>query len=206
MKPKGSPKEMFLYFCITIIFIVLSSPLHSIGQIYKWVDEEGIVHFTDDPSKIPEKDVPKSGKPRQDIPVSPSVVVEASKDDLKLPGDQKSNGMTPTRWVLKVYEEKSIRNLVYLTGLLIILLILIKILKEPRPAEVLKGPFVSIKGPIIFDVYYRNYPTDSMVFLGKIIERRNKDRGNNRKDLLYKARQDYSPRVKDPSAILLLSS
>ena len=197
---------MFLYFCITIIFIVLSSPLHSIGQIYKWVDEEGIVHFTDDPSKIPEKDVPKSGKPRQDIPVSPSVVVEASKDDLKLPGDRKSNGVTFTQWVFRVYEGRPVRNLIYLIGLFIILLLLIKILKEPRPTEVLKRPAGSIKRPIIFDVYYGNYPTDSMVFLGKIIERRRKERGNNRKDLLYKARQDYSPRVKDPTAILLLSS
>ena len=176
------------------------------GQIYKWVDEEGIVHFSDDPSKIPEKYVSKSEKPKQDLTVSPLVKIEESKDDLKLFIDQKSNGMTPTRWVLKVYEEKSIRNLVYLTGLLIILLILIKILKEPRPAELLKGPFVSIKRPIIVDVYYRNYPTDSMVFLGKIIERRKKERGNNRKDLLYKARQDYLHRVRDPSAILRLSS
>jgi hypothetical protein len=206
MKPKGSPKEMFLYFYITIIFIVLSSPLHSIGQIYKWVDEEGIVHFTDDPSKIPEKYVSKSEKPRQAIPVSPSVVVEASKDDLKLPGDRKSNGVTFTQWVFRVYEGRPVRNLIYLIGLFIILLLLIKILKEPRPTEVLKRPAGSIKRPIIFDVYYGNYPTDSMVFLGKIIERRRKERGNNRKDLLYKARQDYSPRVKDPSAILLLSS
>jgi hypothetical protein len=79
-------------------------------------------------------------------------------------------------------------------------------LREPRPAEVLKGPFVSIKRPIIFNVYYREYSTDSMVFLGKIIERRRKERGNKRKDLLYKARQDYSARVKDPFAIFLLSS
>ena len=189
-----------------IIIIILFFPLHSVGQIYKWVDEEGIVHFTDDPSKIQEKYVSKLEKPKQDLTISPLVKIEESKDDLKLFIDQKSNGMTPARWVLKVYEEKSIRNLVYLTGLLIILLILIKILIEPRPAEVLKGPFVSMKRPIIFDVYYRNYPTDSMVFLGKIIERRNKERGNNRKNLLYKARQDYLPRVKDPSAIFLLSS
>jgi hypothetical protein len=45
-----------------------------------------------------------------------------------------------------------------------------------------------------------------MVFLGKIIERRRKERGNNFKDLLFKAKQDYSPRVKDPSAIFLLGS
>jgi hypothetical protein len=86
-------------------------------------------------------------------------------------------------------------------------LILIKILREPRPAEVLKGPFISRKRPkIIFDVYYRDHPTDSMVFLGKIIERRRRERGNNLKDLLFKARQNYSTRVRDPSAIFLLSS
>jgi len=218
---------MFPYICI-IIIIILSFPLHSIGQIYKWVDEEGIVHFTDDPSKIPEKYVSKSKKSNQDLTISPIIEVEelilsgassprlqrrglapsnGSKDDLKQHIDQKSNGMTLIQWVLKVYEEKSIRNLVYLIGLLIILLIIIKMLKEPRPAEVLKGPFISRKRPnIIFDVYYRDYPTDSMVFLGKIIERRKKERENNRKDLLFKARQDYSTRVKDPSAIFLLNS
>jgi len=197
---------MFLYFCITIIFIVLSSPLHSIGQIYKWVDEEGMDHFTDDPSKIPEKYVSKPERPKQDLTISPLVKIEESKDDLKQPFGQKSNEMTPIQWVGEIYKEKSIRNLVYLISLLIILLILIKMLREPRPAEVLKGPFISTKRPrIIFDVYYRDYPTDSMVFLGKIIERRNKERGNNFKDLLFKARQNYSTRVKDPSAILLLS-
>jgi hypothetical protein len=175
---KGSPGEMVSpCFCI-IIIIILFFPLHSIGQIYKWVDEEGIVHFTDDSSKIPEKYLSKSEKSKQDIPISPSIEVEESKDDLKQPIGQKSNEMTPIQWVEKVYREKSIRNLVYLIGLLIILLILIKILREPRPAEVLKGPFISRKRPkIIFDVYYRDYSTDSMVFLGKIIERRRRERG-----------------------------
>jgi len=196
---------MFLYFCITIIFIILFFPLHSIGQIYKWVDEEGIIQFTDDPSKIPEKYISKEGS-KQDLTISPLEEGKESKDDLKQPFGQKSNEMTPIQWVGEIYKEKSIRNLVYLIGLLIILLILIKILREPRPAEVLKGPFISTKRPIIFDVYYRNYSTDSMVFLGKIIERRRKERGNNFKDLLFKARQNYSTRVKDPYAIFLLSS
>ena len=192
-------------FCIIIIIIILSFPLHSIGQIYKWADEEGIIHFTDDPSKIPEKYISKEGS-KQDLTISPLEEGKESKDDLKQPFGQKSNEMTPMQWVGEIYKEKSIRNLVYLIGLLIILLILIKILREPRPAEVLKGPFISIKRPIIFDVYYRNYSTDSMVFLGKIIERRRKERGNNFKDLLFKARQNYSTRVKDPSTIFLLSS
>jgi hypothetical protein len=204
---KGSPGEMVFPCFYIIIIIILFFPFHSIGQIYKWVDEEGIIHLTDDPSNIPEKYLSKSEKSKQDIPISPSIEVEESKDDLKQTIDQKSNKKTPIQWVEKVYREKSIRNLVYLIGLFIILLILIKIVKEPRPAEVLKGPFISRKRPkIIFDVYYRDYSTDSMVFLGKIIERRRRERGNNLKDLLFKARQNYSTRVKDPSAIFLLSS
>mgnify|MGYP006270071921 FL=1 len=35
------------------IVIVLVSP--SYGEMYKWVDEKGTVHFTDDVSTIPEK-------------------------------------------------------------------------------------------------------------------------------------------------------
>ena len=190
-----------------LIIIILFFPLHSIGQIYKGVDEEGIVHFTDDPSKIPEKYLTKSEKAKPDETVCPPIEVEESKDDLRQPIDPKPNGMTPKQWVEKVYSEKSIRNSVFLIGLLIILLIFIKILREPRPAEVLKGPLIPRNKPkIIFDVYYRDYPTNSMVFLGKIIERRRKERGNNFKDLLFKARQDYSTRVKDPAAIFLLSS
>jgi hypothetical protein len=197
----GFPLLLYHYY----YHFIFSSPF--IWQIYKWVDEEGIIHFTDDPSKIPEKYISQSEKSKQDVTISPSIEVEESKDDLKQPIGQKSNEMTPIQRVGKVYKEKSIRNLVYLIGLFIILLILIKILREPRPAEVLKGPFISRKRPkIIFDVYYRDYSTDSMVFLGKIIEMRRKERGNNFKDLLFKARQNYSTRVKDPSAIFLLSS
>ena len=65
---------VFPYFCI-IIIIILFFPLHSIGQIYKWVDEEGIIHLTDDPSKIPEKYLSKSEKSKQDVPISPSIEV-----------------------------------------------------------------------------------------------------------------------------------
>ena len=96
------------YICLIIISI-LFFPLYSIGQIYKWVDEEGIVHFTDDPSEIPEKYASKSEKPKQDLTISPLVEVEEPKNDLKQPINQKSNGMTLTQLGLKVYEEKSIR-------------------------------------------------------------------------------------------------
>jgi hypothetical protein len=45
-----------------------------------------------------------------------------------------------------------------------------------------------------------------MVLLGKVTERRTKERGNNLKDLLNKAIMDYSDRAKDPSEIFLLGS
>ncbi len=77
---------MLLYFSITIIIVILSFPLYSVGQVYKWVDEEGMDLFTDDPSKIPEKCASKPERPKQDLVVSPSVIVEASKNDLKLQG------------------------------------------------------------------------------------------------------------------------
>ncbi len=48
------------------VVIVLVSP--SYGEMYKWVDEKGTVHFTDDVSTIPEKfrqDVEERGAPKE---------------------------------------------------------------------------------------------------------------------------------------------
>jgi hypothetical protein len=38
---------------IVIVLVVLCAPVHA--EIYKWVDEKGTVHFTEDPATIPEK-------------------------------------------------------------------------------------------------------------------------------------------------------
>jgi hypothetical protein len=55
-----------------------------------------------------------------------------------------------------------------------------------------------------FKVYYRDGLTRSMVYLGTVIERRRKERGNNLGDLLKKAATEYSKDVRDPSKIFLL--
>ncbi len=55
-----------------------------------------------------------------------------------------------------------------------------------------------------FKVYYRDGLTHSMVYLGTVIERRKKERGNNLGDLLQKAAKEYSNYVPDPSKIFLL--
>jgi hypothetical protein len=60
------------------------------------------------------------------------------------------------------------------------------------------------KKPVEFKVYYRNDPTRSIHYLGTVIERRRKERGNNLRDLLKKAIMEYSHVVRDPSKIFLL--
>jgi hypothetical protein len=55
-----------------------------------------------------------------------------------------------------------------------------------------------------FKVYYRDDLTHCMVYLGTVIERRRKERGNNLGDLLKKAAMEYSSDVPDPSRIFLL--
>ncbi len=55
-----------------------------------------------------------------------------------------------------------------------------------------------------FKVYVKDAITHSMVYLGRVIERRRIERGNNLKDLLNKAITEYSEQVKDPTAIFLL--
>jgi hypothetical protein len=55
-----------------------------------------------------------------------------------------------------------------------------------------------------FRVYYRDCVTRSIILLGKVIERRTKERGNNLEHLLVKAVRDYADCVADPSMIFLL--
>jgi len=55
-----------------------------------------------------------------------------------------------------------------------------------------------------FKIYHKDHLTRSTIFLGKIIERRRKERGDNLKGLLSKAINQYSDHVRDPSTIFLL--
>lgn len=55
-RPEGEGSEggsMRYAFLLIILLVVLGS--HVYAEMYKWVDEKGTVHFTDDLSKIPEK-------------------------------------------------------------------------------------------------------------------------------------------------------
>lgn len=55
-----------------------------------------------------------------------------------------------------------------------------------------------------FKVYYRDRASRSILLIGRILERRRKERENNLRDLLAKARRDFSTLVSDPSLIFLL--
>jgi hypothetical protein len=49
------------------VVFLLFAPVNSIAQVYKWVDERGAVHFTDDITLIPERY--KSSTKPMDVPV-----------------------------------------------------------------------------------------------------------------------------------------
>jgi hypothetical protein len=68
------------------------------------------------------------------------------------------------------------------------------------------SPLSPGKKAIEFRVYCRDPITKSMIFLGNILERRTKERGNNLRDLLVKAIKDYSYCIEGASTIFLLGS
>jgi hypothetical protein len=69
------------------------------------------------------------------------------------------------------------------------------------------SPFPTTRTNVVqFKVYCRDCVTRSMVFLGNILERRTKERGNNMRDLLTKAMEDYRDCAAKPSMIFLLGS
>jgi len=74
----------------------------------------------------------------------------------------------------------------------------------PFPQKLETELLLPRKNAVGFKVYHRDQSTRSTVFLGKIIERRTKERGDNLKGLLSKAIEQYSDHVKDPSTIFLL--
>ncbi len=74
----------------------------------------------------------------------------------------------------------------------------------PFSHKIETGLFPSGRKAMEFKVYYRDHLTQSAVFLGRIIERRRKERGNNLKSLLSKAIKQYSDQVADSSKMFLL--
>jgi predicted nucleic acid-binding Zn-ribbon protein len=77
---------------IRILFLILSLlvPQIALAEVYRWVDEKGVVHFTDDTLQIPEKYRPETEKigiieretkPKPQGETTPSKVKESSPKD-----------------------------------------------------------------------------------------------------------------------------
>jgi hypothetical protein len=62
-------------------FVLVSVPVHA--KIYKWVDEKGKVHFTDDPTKIPKNKGRKIDTFRE---LPPTVPKKSAGERTRIPG------------------------------------------------------------------------------------------------------------------------
>ena len=92
----------------TILFILVGMiilPLVAGGQeVYRWVDEKGIVHFTDDLSQVPEKyreKIQKEKSPKEPTPTPPTPPppppypkgVKAGKEPVQIPVPQEKDSL-----------------------------------------------------------------------------------------------------------------
>jgi len=191
------------------VIVLLSIPDSAFSQIYRWEDEKGTVHVTDDPSSIPEKYRSNAEKSKEALPKSPFGMTRTLPDDVEKSSESGSIGRNETQGPPRIDVRKLVKNLVYLVGLLTLLAVITKILIGLRPVRAKRRiaprmPALSARTPAEFKVYTRDYSDDSMLFLGMIRERRKEERGDNFNDLLRKARKDFSDRVSDPSTIFLL--
>ena len=52
-------RTALLFLLSTALLLVMLFPVCSIAKIYKWVDEEGVIHFTNDIDEVPLKYQPE---------------------------------------------------------------------------------------------------------------------------------------------------
>ena len=71
---------------ILLILLIFAVPIHA-ATIYKWVDKDGVVNFTDDLSKVPPsyqdrvKVETRKDVPEESAPLSPQTITPSDKDD-----------------------------------------------------------------------------------------------------------------------------
>lgn len=92
-------------FLIIFIPFILFFPNPTFSEVYKWVDEKGVVHFSDDPTSIPEKyrsKIEKMGLPYEYEEGRKEELKEKKKDNYK---DQLGRG--EEYWKSRVEEWKN---------------------------------------------------------------------------------------------------
>ena len=71
---------------ILLILLIFAVPIHA-ATIYKWVDKDGVVNFTDDLSKVPPsyqdrvKVETRKDVPEESAPLSPQTITPSDKDN-----------------------------------------------------------------------------------------------------------------------------
>jgi hypothetical protein len=177
----GSLRLVFPFAFICYVIVLSSLPLPAFGQMYRWEDEKGTVHVTDDPSMIPESHRSTAEKSKG-MPSNPSFEGKwVVQDELEKSYEPRAIHLAETRKPTGVDTRKWMNQIVYLAGLLILLAVLTKMLMRLRPMRVKRRidpgrPALSARRPAEFKVYHRDDSDQSMVFLGMIRERRKRER------------------------------
>jgi len=52
--------KLFRIVAVSLLIVSLATP--AFAEIFKWVDEDGVAHFTDDATQIPKKKAPAAAK------------------------------------------------------------------------------------------------------------------------------------------------
>ena len=81
-------KTLFAFIVISFVFFAFQSLS---AQVYKWVDEKGVTHFTDDASEVPERNRPKSEKINMPQTRDDTTTEEESASKESTPKDATSN-------------------------------------------------------------------------------------------------------------------
>src|SRR5262245_25145962 len=97
--------------CLFVMFFVFAFSSTAIAEkIYRWVDENGIVGFTDNPSNLPEKYLDSVTQYAETEPGERAAVLEETKPELSdksdFPEDLDFNGRDKVWWKNRVQDLK----------------------------------------------------------------------------------------------------
>ncbi|HUL20237.1 MAG TPA: DUF4124 domain-containing protein [Thermodesulfobacteriota bacterium] len=80
-------KIQFVAALVFLLFPMFLMPQMSFAQVYKWVDEKGVTHFTDDMTQVPRQFQPKAER----------IEVPPEKEDTKMEGELTPNKKEDTQ-------------------------------------------------------------------------------------------------------------
>ncbi len=90
----------------TILFIFLFSSASSFAEVYKWVDDKGVVHFTDDVTQVPQNYRPKAEKMGLSEEIKEEIKVEPGPSPKKEDAYKDRLGKGEDYWKSRIEEWK----------------------------------------------------------------------------------------------------